>query len=668
MKLFSSQYIRTDIAVVALFLLSACRDRNDAMWESPSINQKNQTATSRASFDRIYGNQQIGQAAAIQQQNGDSAKKMYLYEALNYIKSGYSKGAANAFAHLGVIYSREGKDDSALLYLNYSLPFAKVLHFEPGIMSAIYTCIGDVYYRQMKLDSAAEYMYKGLATLDQQEIQGYLDAFHAYRSIGIWWTNMDNMETAAPYLDKAAGIAVLHNDSTILMDIQCIRATVYQKRKMTDSALSLYNEILGNPRTSLKTQIEVHYNIGTIFCDAKGKNEPARAIPHLKKCLDLSLEIKSHSPRTDRYLFGLAVAYMNVTQKKEDFKYQRNIDEILESMARMTNKAELGEDLVHFYKSLSKFYAKHKKYQKAYAQCLLAASVRDSLSQKEQLIMVNKMDFRYRISHTDKLLAEQQLQLTRQQNRIQQQYLWIIGMCSLALLGTIALIGLWRRKRHYAEMDRLKSMMSGEERERIRMSRELHDGIVNQLSAIKMSISSLPTQHPSLPVATTGFLKVLQQLEQSIVELRLTSHNLQPEILEQAGIAGALHIYCKKLSESNSVTIEFLFIGQLPKLSSSFQLTLYRILQALIQKIIKQGKATEALLQFNADTEHLVVTLDDNGSGILPHWEDEEGTNESNHLYQRIKSINGKLEVEATKGEGSSFYFYFDLRPHKAES
>src|SRR5690606_12523214 len=91
-----------------------------------------------------------------------------------------------------------------------------------------------------------------------------------------------------------------------------------------------------------------------------------------------------------------------------------------------------------------------------------------------QSALVNEADAKYQVSETNRKLALSQLKLA-------QQRVWIIGMTALALLGLSLGFFLWRHRQHRIKLENLRASLRGEERERVRLARSLHDGVLSGL-------------------------------------------------------------------------------------------------------------------------------------------------------------------------------------------
>jgi two-component system NarL family sensor kinase len=209
-------------------------------------------------------------------------------------------------------------------------------------------------------------------------------------------------------------------------------------------------------------------------------------------------------------------------------------------------------------------------------------------------------------------------------------------------------------------MAELKATLAGAEQERVRMAKELHDGVLSRLSAVKLNFATLPGMLQDTVEEPEGFKEALQQLELSILELRTTSHNLYPEILEQEGLVKAFHIFCKEISNIAPVNIDFQSIGDFPSgLPKAFELNLYRMLQELVQNIVKHSGAHAALVQMVVKEDWLNVSIEDNGKGLPADWKKTGIGMGLAQMDKRLKSMYGRMNIDNTRG--TNIYLEFNL-------
>lgn len=628
-------------------------------------------------------NRQIEYAHSIRKNKPDSANTLFIDAAWNSLAINYDLGVVNSLFLIGSWYNFKGVPDSALRYYQAALPYARKLPPESCMEENLYTQIGKVYYSLSQPDSALFYVHKGLDKLQQHEIKkyqsvvGYRNAFNAYKTAGGIWMNMNNLEAAMPYLNKSEEMAMLLKDSAIFMEIYNIKATILYKKKLLDSAVLCYERVLNNNSTSLETRIDANYNLGSIYVRKEAKYQPDKAIPYFEEAIHLCRQLYGADSRYEiRYLFGLGTAFLNQGFKGQNKEDYRKAEKIFKRINKSKSKTMLAENLPYFYSNLAIAYGNQNQYEKAYEQSMTALQMRDSLYQKEKLDMMGKLEVQYRVAEKDKQLAQNRLQISEQQSKLKEKNLLIGGTAISAVFLAAFLLSAYRSSKHkrrvhakellllgqQQEIQQLQSMMKGEERERGRLAQELHDGVGGMLAAIKMNISAVETtENP--PVTAKGLQQVMALLEDTAGEVRRTAHNLMPDILLKHNLPEALRIYCDSINNGGQLQIDLQFHTSLKELDKAFELSLYRVLQELIQNIVKHAAATHAVIQFRQQETMLHVTVEDNGIGF-----DASGQQEGlglNNIRSRIQTLKGMVSIDSAEGRGTTCYMEFNLGAYK---
>ncbi|HMP93172.1 MAG TPA: sensor histidine kinase, partial [Phnomibacter sp.] len=305
----------------------------------------------------------------------------------------------------------------------------------------------------------------------------------------------------------------------------------------------------------------------------------------------------------------------------------------------------------------------------------LYVQLHDSLLKKEQLDRINALEVRYRLAEKERVLAESQLKITQTTQQVRTRNLAIALFASIMALG-LALLILWRRRQIHQqrlqnaqveaiqknlEIERLKAGMEGEEMERSRIARDLHDGIGGLLSAAKMNLE-LVNQKMG-PQAPQDLREGITLVQEAASELRKTAHNLMPQILLTDGLAKAIEGYAKRLIGQRSIAFTMQVLGNPIALPPDMEFSLLRTLQELVHNIVKHAKATEALVQINySNGQVLDITVEDNGGGFDLNAQ-KQGMGLQN-IQQRVSLLGGHLDVQSSFGRGTSIYLEFALYAH----
>ena len=208
------------------------------------------------------------------------------------------------------------------------------------------------------------------------------------------------------------------------------------------------------------------------------------------------------------------------------------------------------------------------------------------------------------------------------------------------------------------EIDRLKVSIAGEERERERISRELHDGLGGMLTGIKLNLRALQKDaHPErLPEKLDDIMGMLQAMGE---ELHLTAHNLMPETLQKYPLPEALELYCRQL-QTDGLDLQLQFHGDPQIPDKTRELAIYRIIQELIQNIVKHARASLAVIQIGKNGSLLCVSAEDNGVGFDKDKQ-QIGLGLEN-IRMRVQALGGYYAVSSSPGRGTTSYIEIDLK------
>lgn len=234
----------------------------------------------------------------------------------------------------------------------------------------------------------------------------------------------------------------------------------------------------------------------------------------------------------------------------------------------------------------------------------------------------------------------------------------IIG---LVLSGIIAfLIFKWRmqkkdlinqRKISALELKSMKSLIEGQEKERNRIAKDLHDGLGANLSTIKLFIESQRDKYDA--AIQTQFLNPLaKNIDDACLETRSISHDLRPFSLKY-GFNSALGDLVKKAQTALPQTeVIFDSYGEEPQISEEIALMVYRIVQELLNNAAKYAKATQITLQIFYEPEQLSVHVEDDGEGF-----DLQKVKEGNglgNIRSRVDYLGGQVIWQAAPQQGTA--------------
>ena len=198
----------------------------------------------------------------------------------------------------------------------------------------------------------------------------------------------------------------------------------------------------------------------------------------------------------------------------------------------------------------------------------------------------------------------------------------------------------------------MRSMLEGQEKERARIARDLHDGLGNLLSTLKVNVGSLHISFNDNLMEKT-YVKASEMIDEACTEVRKIAHAMMPQALRRLGLKKALEDLCQKMDNTHSFNVHFDIYGMEQALDDSTNVMLYRIVQESFNNIVKYAEAKEVLLQLTFSENWLNLIVEDDGKGFEM---DKIASNEGMGLKSisfRSQYIGGECEIDSRLGEGT---------------
>ena len=328
---------------------------------------------------------------------------------------------------------------------------------------------------------------------------------------------------------------------------------------------------------------------------------------------------------------------------------------------------------------LQKVAAQQGDYKKALEYASLFKRYADSATNSETQRVTLSLESKYQnqkkeseIASLKTITAEKELSIVKRNRML------IISSLSAAIL--VLVLGLLYRnskqKQTIAEKEQrlqqeqikflerqqqlvsLQSMLNGQETERTRIAKDLHDGLGGLFSTVKMNFSVLQHENTGLK-SDPLFQKSYELVDTASAELRRIAHNMMPEVLMKLGLIQAVQDMCVAVSSSKLLKVSLQAYGMNQRFNAATEIMLYRIIQELINNIIKHAQATQAIIQFNKDGNRLTVTVEDNGRGFNTKEVDAAKHTGMETVKSRVTYLNGNINIDSQNGIGTTVLMEF---------
>jgi PAS domain S-box-containing protein len=199
------------------------------------------------------------------------------------------------------------------------------------------------------------------------------------------------------------------------------------------------------------------------------------------------------------------------------------------------------------------------------------------------------------------------------------------------------------------EKERLNAILLGQEQERTRIGEGLHNGVAQLLFA---ATTNLKLVHP-VKEETLAFTSALSILTDAISDIRKISFELMPPILKDHGLEVAIQTFMRKVT-TDGINIKLNVVLE-TRLSERLEISLYRIVQEILNNIIKHSGANKALIELRIAKKYLHLMAEDNGVGfnIKVIKNSHKGIGLQS-IENRVTLLDGKMKIRSQQGEGTS--------------
>lgn len=491
-------------------------------------------------------------------------------------------------------------------------------------VGSLYEGVASVYYELGQNDEVLTYDLKALESF--RRFTNFHRISFAELFVTADYINLNRFDEARSHL-KAAELLVREEkmpDLNYKFHVEYGR--LYQKTSKLDSAVHHFFEALryaGETGSKFK-EMDVSRQLGFLYRDLKDFSNSAL---YLEKGLEISRQLK--------------------------------------------NKRVEAENI----KKLAEVYAAWEQPEKAAEYYAAYIHLHDSLQLSETQVKISEIENQYqnRLKSDSILVLQKNNELQRMalHKKGYQIFLVIAG----AVLTLILISLLYRNLQHRHKILRqahelhgqqilqmqqerqlvaAQSLMKGQEEERSRLARDLHDGVGGLLSGVKLNLSNMKGNGFQSDGNAQAIHTIIGQLDCSIEELRRVSHNMMPETLIKYGLREALENYCESIHLSGDPEIILQTYGLEVRMDQDAEIILYRLVQELLTNTIKHAEASRVLVQLIREDDRISLTVEDDGKGFDPEREDFCGGAGLYNIRARADYLNGSVDIHSIPGEGTS--------------
>lgn len=570
----------------------------------------------------------------------------------------------------GICYINLNKMDSAILTFEKAIPFARLLN-DTVREARIIGNIGNAYLHKKDRATAIEYYLKSIRLWETASDKKYLPILYSNTSALL--DEQKEHTRAVEYGNKAVTMAQQQGDEYSEVVALVNLSTTYSHLGQHEKEYELLEKALplAKKNKDLDHISTVYLNMGGYFFKKKNYSSA------LEKYLESYNYIKQMG---NQYSFStvctaLAQVYYQLNQNDKALQY------ILQAETA-ANETGTRTDLKEIYKTRAEIEQKAGNYKLASEYYSKTLVVSDSLFKTETSEKVAEVEAQYqnekKQTEIGQLEKDKQIQALSLKQKSTLNYILIGSLGGVLVVGFLSFRNIRHRQQLARQQDELQqqrirelekdkqlvavdSLLKGQEEERSRLAKDLHDGLGGLLSGVKYSLSNMKDNLVITPENMTVFERSLDMIDTSIKELRRVAHNMMPEMLTKFGLDEALKEYCNTINATKLVMVKYQSVGMESRFDKSSEIIVYRIIQELLNNILKHAGATEAFVQLVRDGSRLNVVVEDNGKGFnvnLP--ESNKGAGLLN-IQSRVEYLKGKLDIHSRPNKGTLVNIEFNV-------
>lgn len=529
---------------------------------------------------------------------------------------------SNIWSAYAVLQQRKDDDKAYIdIVLHKAIPFA----WKAGdtlLAGTQYSGLGVAFMNTEQFDKAELYFSKAITLLESKPTQASRRVA-TYNRAGENYIYLHKYAEAKKLLDKIRVILEPYPESELYAGYYLVDGLYHHHQKQYASAVSSFDKGISH---------------------AEGQNK-AYIVQELLALKSKSLIAAKH--------YGPAVEVLT------------RLSESPETMEIITSRLDLYKDFAESYAGLGKMALAYE-YQKRYSQ------LNDSLHETQFKKDLNELEIKYQNAQNQKEIIALKSRNEQAALSARNSKLWIglLASATLLLLIIVSFSLLYYRNNkkllvqkelnHQQQLKELEqqqrlqfgqAVLQGEEQERRRLARDLHDGLGGMLAGVKINLSG-QVEDIASQNQRTELQKIIGQLDNSVTELRRIAHNMMPVNLLKFGLETALRDLCELLM-NDTTQVGFQAYGIEDSMSEQTQINIYRIVQEMLANAVKHAEATHIMLQCSQNGNTFLITQEDNGKGFDTNSNNDKGIG-LNNIKNRVGFLKGKMEIDSVINEGTT--------------
>ncbi len=594
----------------------------------------------------------------------DSAKLFYRKAASLSRELDYPKGIIQFINNYTFVLNMQGLYDSSLLLNLQGVALSRATKDSVNLAKTLFNT-GTSYRMKGEYEKAVQYYEEGKKIF--QKFGNESIAAQGDDILQVLYFQTHQYEKGIEFGERSVALLRKLNNLYVLGSALNNLGLNYVAMDKLGKATSLFKEALVISKKIDDKNLEqsLYLNLGDV-CLEKGDYIGLK--PYMEKALELSKKLEIHESELIA-IKGLSFYY----QFKKDYKHSEALArEALALSYQFNLRIQRQKVLVHLSNlgyskqdiTMGEYYANQST--------LLGDSILNETIRNAALELEKKYENEKKENQIIQLEADKKVQQLSIRQKSTLNYILMVGAVTVLIIFLLSYRTYQQKQKlqqqRISELETEKQLtateavLKGEEQERSRLAKDLHDGLGGMLSGIKYSFNTMKENLVMTPENHQAFERSMDMLDSSIKEMRRVAHNMMPESLVRFGLDTALKDFCNDINQSGALQINYQSIGMADvQLEQTTSITVYRIVQELINNTLKHAAARTAIVQVTKTDNQLSVTVEDDGKGFETSIIKQAGGIGWTNIQHRVDFLKGKLDVDSQPGKGTSVHIELDI-------
>lgn len=583
--------------------------------------------------------------------------------AYHYIKRAYKKSLvlkndsliARSLYNLGYYHYLKKNTNESKRHLIKALNYSYKSRFHK-ISALSYNQLGTIAFDENQFEVALSKYLKALEIADRNKIAEsksrvlinlgnlYLRQKDTLKSLNYYNENISNAEKHSLYNELIKGY---------------MNCAVLFSEKDVQKSIKYYNKALTLSQQSkdLYSEFSLHVNLSELYLSSNNKSDLLKVYKHLSSAKKIQQLLNDTS-----LLFYLNFNFGGYFRKEKQYEKALTYYQLA---LHQSNKNVNSDQLLNLYKTISETYFLKEDFKNALVFKNKQYKLSDSIFTEKKNRDFNEIQTKYQV---DKKNLKIQL-LTKEKiiEMDRRKWTFVVGLFIITALLLALLFFKNRiktqkiildkeneihkqeviRLEQEKELKRIVGLVEGQDQERNRVAKEIHDGIGGALAGIKLELAQYNSELKSEKIDA-----VVLKMSKAFADLRLISHNLSLNSLKDKNLEHLLMDLKNDYENRDEFQVEVVVFppNSINKIKESAKHQIYRVIQELLSNVSKHAKAKTVFLNFTMHDDFFNIIVEDDGSGF--NSDDRKGIGLSN-IDERLSSVKAVYAIESCIGKGT---------------